>query len=150
MYERPRRKRTADGLTDRRALCYNKSVFMEGGFAVCNIAGYAGERRAAPILIEMIRRQESLNGGHYTGIATIHEGKLYYAKLVGDLDRLLEKTGAADLPGTVGVIHSRTPGKEGDEWAHPFIGGASLYRRPQRRGALRLRDQRRRGIFLLV
>ena len=90
---------------------------------MCNIAGYVGERRAAPILIEMIRRQENLNGGHYTGIATIHEGKLYYAKLVGDLDRLLEKTDVADFPGTVGVVHSRTPGKEGDEWAHPFIGG---------------------------
>lgn len=90
---------------------------------MCNIAGYVGDRRAAPILIEMIRRQESLNGGHYTGLATIHEGKLYYAKLVGDLDRLLKKTGAADFPGTIGVVHSRTPGKEGDEWAHPFIGG---------------------------
>ena len=90
---------------------------------MCNIAGYVGERRAAPILIEMIRRQESLNGGHYTGLATVHEGKLYHAKLVGDLDRLLEKTDVADFPGTVGFVHSRTPGKEGDEWAHPFIGG---------------------------
>ncbi|MBQ1212705.1 MAG: hypothetical protein IIX69_04700 [Clostridia bacterium] len=88
---------------------------------MCNIAGYVGERRAAPILIEMLRAQEALNGGFYTGIATMHEGKIYYRKLVGSLSRLLEETDAADLPGNIGIIHSRTPGISGDEWAHPFI-----------------------------
>jgi len=88
---------------------------------MCNIAGYVGERRAAPILIEMLRAQEALNGGFYTGIATMHEGKIYYRKLVGSLGRLLEETDAAYLPGNIGIIHSRTPGKSGKEWAHPFI-----------------------------
>lgn len=27
---------------------------------MCNIAGYVGERRAAPILIDMLRREEGL------------------------------------------------------------------------------------------
>ena len=40
---------------------------------MCTIAGYAGERRAAPILVEMIRRQQFLNGGLSIGIATIHD-----------------------------------------------------------------------------
>ena len=88
---------------------------------MCNIAGYVGERDAAPILIEMIRAQEGQNGGFYTGIATLHEGKIYYRKLVGSLDDLLEKTDAASLPGKVGIIHSRTPGFAGDEWSHPFV-----------------------------
>lgn len=42
---------------------------------MCNIAGYIGEQQAAPILIEMIREQEGLDAGFYTGIATIHEVK---------------------------------------------------------------------------
>jgi len=36
------------------------------------------------------------------------------------LNRLLQETDAATLPGTVGFIHSRTPGKPWDSWAHPF------------------------------
>ncbi len=88
---------------------------------MCNIAGYVGERTAAPILIEMIRAQEGLNGGFYTGIATLHEGKIYYRKVVGDLETLLGRTDAASLPGNIGIIHSRTPGDLGDEWAHPFV-----------------------------
>lgn len=89
---------------------------------MCNIAGYVGERPAAPLLIEMMRRQEGLCGGYYTGIATLHEGRIYYAKLTGDLNRLLDTTEAARLPGNVGLIHSRSPSGGGDPWAHPFVG----------------------------
>lgn len=89
---------------------------------MCNIAGYVGDRRAAPILIEMMRRQEGLDGGYYTGIATIHEGRIHYVKLAGDLQYLLDHTDAMNLPGNIGIIHSRTQAGGGDEWAHPFIG----------------------------
>lgn len=89
---------------------------------MCNIAGYVGSRSATPILIEMMRRQEGLAGGYYTGIATIHEGKFHYAKLMGDLDDLLEKTDAGALPGNIGILHSRSNSGGGDEWAHPFVG----------------------------
>ena len=90
---------------------------------MCNIAGYVGVKPAAPILIEMMRKQVGLDGGFYTGIATIHEGKIYMEKVVGDLDTLLNQTDAANLPGTIGFIHTRTPGGRGEtnsEWAHPF------------------------------
>lgn len=88
---------------------------------MCNIAGYVGERRAAPILIDMIRRQEGLAGGYYTGLATIHEGKIYYAKLTGDTDRLVSLTEAEGLPGNIGIIHTRSKSGGGDKWAHPFV-----------------------------
>ncbi len=88
---------------------------------MCNIAGYVGQRRAAPILIEMIRRQEGLAGGYYTGLATLHEGKIYYAKLTGDTDRLVSLTEAASLPGSIGIIHTRSKSGGGDRWAHPFV-----------------------------
>lgn len=89
---------------------------------MCNIAGYVGTQPAAPLLIDMMRRQEGFCGGYYSGIATLHEGKIYYAKLTGDLTRLVDTTEAARLPGTVGIIHSRSRSGGGDAWAHPFIG----------------------------
>ena len=88
---------------------------------MCNIAGYVGTRRAAPILLDMIKREEGLDGGFYTGIATIHEGKIFYTKLTGDTQKLIEDTQAASLPGNIGIIHSRTPSGGGDEWAQPFV-----------------------------
>ena len=90
---------------------------------MCNISGYVGTKPAAPILLEMMRKQEGLDCGFYTGISTIHEGKIYCTKVVGDVDTLINTTNAASLPGTIGFIHGRTPGGalEGiAEWSHPF------------------------------
>ena len=58
---------------------------------MCNIAGYIGPERAAPILIDMIRKQEGLNGGFFTGIVTVAEDGLHYAKVMGDLSELLRQ-----------------------------------------------------------
>lgn len=89
---------------------------------MCNIAGYIGTQTAAPILIGMMLRQEGLNGGFYTGIATIHESGVHHAKREGNTQYLLDTTNAASLQGTVGIMHSRTNDGGGDPWAHPFIG----------------------------
>ncbi len=96
---------------------------------MCTIAAYNGTKRAAPILVDMMGRLEGLDGGFYTGIATIHEGMIYSAKVAGDLEHLLNTTDALKLPGTIGFIHSRTPGSVKDDFvevAHPFtaeVGG---------------------------
>lgn len=86
---------------------------------MCNIAGYAGKQNAAPILIEMLRKQQVYDGGFSTGIATIHEGKLHYRKVVGDVDALLRETDALSLPGTIGIAHSRPAGDK--NLPHPYI-----------------------------
>ena len=88
---------------------------------MCNIAGYVGEKRAAPILLEMIRRQQIYDGGCCAGIVTIHEGKFYMRKVVGSLEDLIENTDALDLPGTIGIAHTRPSGGVCAEVAHPFI-----------------------------
>ena len=89
---------------------------------MCNIAGYVGDRQAAPILIEMLRQEEGFDSGHFTGIATVHEGKLHWRKVVGSTKELIEQTDAMSLPGSIGIIHGRTPGNVATpEWAHPFI-----------------------------
>lgn len=97
---------------------------------MCNIAGYVGERRAAPILIDMLRREEGIDAGYYTGIATIHEGKIYYRKLTGDLDNLLKNTDALNLPGNIGIIHGRTKSGGPDAWSHPFVSGGKYSDEP--------------------
>ena len=79
---------------------------------MCNIAGYVGSRPAAPLLLEMLRRQEGLNAGYYSGLATLHEGQVRYAKVVGSHQTLVETTDAASLPGTVGIVHGRTPDRK--------------------------------------
>ena len=88
---------------------------------MCVIAGYAGKRPAAPILLEMIRRQEGLAGGYYTGAATLDGGRIHMRKVVGRVEDLERSTDWADLPGAVGVAHSRSNGGGDVEWAHPFL-----------------------------
>jgi hypothetical protein len=88
---------------------------------MCNIAGYVGTERAAPILLDLIERQEGLAGGFYTGIATIHDGTLHWRKVVGDLARLRDETDADDLPGTIGLAHSRSNSGGDWRWSHPFV-----------------------------
>ena len=97
---------------------------------MCNIAGYVGNRDAAPILIDMLRREEGIDAGYYTGLATIHNGKIYYRKLCGDLDKLLRETDAAALPGKIGIIHSRTKSGGPDEWSHPFVSAGKNGKEP--------------------
>lgn len=87
---------------------------------MCNMAAYAGREAAAPILLRMLEAQEGLGGGHYTGIATLHEGKIHLAKVCGACSRLRTETAALELPGCVGIAHSRTPGIPLNSWAQPF------------------------------
>lgn len=88
---------------------------------MCNTAAYVGTQTAAPILLEMIQKQEGIGGGHYTGLATIHEGKLHYRKVVGDSAHLRATTDAEALPGAIGICHSRTPSGGDVEWGQPFV-----------------------------
>lgn len=89
---------------------------------MCNIAGYAGSRQAAPILLEMLRRQEPYDGDMSTGIATICEGKLHYRKITGTVDEMIAKTDVLDLPGTIGIAHTRPAVNLDDDIPfHPFL-----------------------------
>jgi len=89
---------------------------------MCNIAGYVGTKKAAPILLEMMRREEGFAGGYNTGIATICNGNIYYTKLVGSVEKLINETDAMSFEGNIGICHSRSRSHSGKEWAHPFVG----------------------------
>ena len=88
---------------------------------MCTLAGYVGASRAAPILLEMAKRQEGLWSGFYSGLATAHDGRIHHDKIVGDMAKLTRETPAADFPGNAGLIHSRTRSGGDREWAHPFL-----------------------------
>jgi glucosamine--fructose-6-phosphate aminotransferase (isomerizing) len=88
---------------------------------MCVLDGYIGDRPAAPILLDMLAKQEGLGGGYYTGLATIDDGRLHYRKVVGDVAALRAETDADSLPGTIGIAHSRTPSGGDVEWGHPFL-----------------------------
>lgn len=88
---------------------------------MCVLAGYIGNKPAAPILLDLLEKQEGLAGGYYTGIATLSDGQLHYRKVVGDVAALRRETDAESLAGVVGIGHSRAPSGGGVEWAHPFV-----------------------------
>lgn len=89
---------------------------------MCNIAGYVGSRRAAPIIMEMLRREEGFAGGYYSGLATMQGGKIFFEKLTGDTACLIKNKPALACQGNIGIAHSRSKSGGGDEWAHPFLG----------------------------
>ena len=106
---------------------------------MCNIAGYVGTKQAAPIIVEMLRKQEGWDSGYYTGIGTICDGEFYMEKGVGSLQMLLVRKDVTKLPGNIGFIHGRSYGNEGDAYAHPFTGtdGDILYLANGTNGAFR-------------
>ena len=69
----------------------------------------------------MLRRQEWYDGNMSTGIVTIHEGKLYYRKCIGTVEDLLRKSDVLDLPGTIGIAHTRPEGRPGTFPCQPYI-----------------------------
>ena len=88
---------------------------------MCNIAGYVGTKQAAPILLEMMKKEEGFDAGYYAGIATMDSGKIFYEKLVGHAQMLIEQKNALALPGTIGICHGRSRGGGGQGFAHPFV-----------------------------
>lgn len=88
---------------------------------MCMISGYIGDAEAAPTLLEMTKRQEFVFGGFYTGIATAHDGRLHRKRTVGAASQFCSQNLESDLPGSIGIAHSRTNDGGGIEWAQPRL-----------------------------
>lgn len=74
---------------------------------MCQLAAYIGDRSAAPILLESLRRQEGYFGGHATGLSTIHNGRLFSVKGSGPVSKVTEDTKILKTEGSIGIAHSR-------------------------------------------
>ncbi len=85
---------------------------------MCGIVGYAGQRRAQPILIDCLKRLE-YRGYDSAGIAVVGK-ELQIFKSEGEI-AVLEGS-MPEMEGTVGIAHTRwaTQGRPTTENAHPF------------------------------
>ena len=87
---------------------------------MCGIVAIIGERPAAPLLVDGLRRLE-YRGYDSAGIATIVDGKIETRRAEGKLDRLAERLQEQPLAGKIGIGHTRwaTHGKPTEKNAHP-------------------------------
>ncbi|ASJ15913.1 glutamine--fructose-6-phosphate aminotransferase [Thermococcus chitonophagus] len=87
---------------------------------MCGIIGYIGPKKASPIIVEGLKRLE-YRGYDSAGIATCHEGKIFIKKGAGKVDELVKKLKFNELPGNIGIGHTRwaTHGVPNDINAHP-------------------------------
>ncbi len=94
----------------------------------CQLAAYIGDGRLASILLDSLKLQEPLDGGHATGIGILNGDRIDIVKAAGPVDHVKETTGIGELHGTCAIAHSRyselardVDGYNLDRMAHPFI-----------------------------
>lgn len=87
---------------------------------MCGIVGYIGDREAAPILFDGLRRLE-YRGYDSAGLAVLNGQGLALVKGAGKLHLLGERLAQAPPQGTAGIGHTRwaTHGEPSDRNAHP-------------------------------
>ena len=96
---------------------------------MCGIVGYVGQQQAAPLLLDGLCRLE-YRGYDSAGIAVYSGDTLQVRKTPGRLAALETLThGGADLPGTVGIGHTRwaTHGAPSDVNSHPQVSDGGLF-----------------------
>lgn len=87
---------------------------------MCGIVGYVGKERAAPVLLEGLKKLE-YRGYDSAGISTLSAGKLQVAKRKGRVEALA--SAAQTLKGNIGIAHTRwaTHGAPSERNAHPHV-----------------------------
>jgi glucosamine--fructose-6-phosphate aminotransferase (isomerizing) len=97
-------------------------MLAAGGALMCGIIGYAGEREAAPLLLDGLQRLE-YRGYDSAGIALMHDGAIRVTKTAGKLSMLRSGLEGAYPEGRIGIGHTRwaTHGKPTDDNAHPHL-----------------------------
>ncbi len=87
---------------------------------MCGIVGIVGEKEAAPLLLESLKRLE-YRGYDSAGIATLENGHIDRRRTKGKLSNLEERLKKEPLPGTIGIGHTRwaTHGLPNEINAHP-------------------------------
>ncbi len=89
---------------------------------MCGIVGYIGNKIAAPILLEGLKRLK-YRGYDSAGIATLEKGEFYRLRSEGKIEELELKLSSEPLPGTIGIGHTRwaTHGIPVERNAHPHL-----------------------------
>ncbi len=87
---------------------------------MCGIVAYIGEKQAAPILIEGLKRLE-YRGYDSAGVALLHEGEIQVIRTVGKVSSLEQRLHDHQTASGCGIAHTRwaTHGKPTEVNAHP-------------------------------
>jgi glucosamine--fructose-6-phosphate aminotransferase (isomerizing) len=100
----------------------------EGDLPMCGIVGYIGQREAAPIVLDGLKRLE-YRGYDSAGLAVLDdEGALHLRREVGKLSNLTRLVDEAPVDGQIGIGHTRwaTHGPPSQRNAHPHASGNGL------------------------
>jgi len=91
---------------------------------MCGIVGYVGPERAAPILLEGLRKLE-YRGYDSAGVAVHGPDAIDVVRTVGKLDNLTRALEGREPQGCVGIGHTRwaTHGRPSESNAHPHVAG---------------------------
>ena len=89
---------------------------------MCGIVGYVGKQKAAPFILEGLKRLE-YRGYDSTGVAVLQGGAFTVTKKIGRVANLEKEIARSPLNGTFGMGHTRwaTHGGVTDANAHPHI-----------------------------
>ena len=89
---------------------------------MCGIVGVIGTERAAPMILEALRRLE-YRGYDSAGIATLVDGEISTRRAEGKLTNLIDVLADAPLDGLIGIGHTRwaTHGAPTVANAHPHV-----------------------------
>jgi glucosamine--fructose-6-phosphate aminotransferase (isomerizing) len=89
---------------------------------MCGIVGYVGKQKAAPLIIEGLKRLE-YRGYDSAGVAVHQGGTFEVAKKIGRVTNLEKEAAKHQLTGTYGMGHTRwaTHGGVTDANAHPHV-----------------------------
>jgi glutamine---fructose-6-phosphate transaminase (isomerizing) len=89
---------------------------------MCGIVGYVGDREAAEIVMNGLRRLE-YRGYDSAGVAVLDGGEIQLRRSAGKLDNLAKVILAEPPHGTTGMGHTRwaTHGKPSETNAHPHV-----------------------------
>lgn len=89
---------------------------------MCGIVGVIGTERAAPMVLEALRRLE-YRGYDSAGIATLVDGEISIRRAAGKLNNLIDALADAPLDGLIGIGHTRwaTHGAPTVANAHPHV-----------------------------
>ena len=87
---------------------------------MCGIIGILERKNVAPMIRKSLKRLE-YRGYDSVGVCTVHEGKLHIKKDKGKIDEIHARLNLDDLPGSVGIGHTRwaTHGAPSQVNAHP-------------------------------
>ena len=87
---------------------------------MCGIVGILGQEKAAPLVIEALKRLE-YRGYDSAGVATLEDGHITRLRAEGKLRNLANKLETHPLNGTIAIGHTRwaTHGKPTENNAHP-------------------------------